>query len=112
MSALEGIKARTEGHTEGPWRTWQHGSDPRDSGVETTWAHDGDEPKQITDWCFPADAELIAAAPKMLAALEAVETLHTKELGGTPDGSFADVCGGCPNYYPCPTLTAIAEALQ
>lgn len=74
-TALDDIKARVEGHTEGPWRTWQHGDGPRDSGVETTWAYDGDEPKQITDWCLPADAELIAAAPKLLNALERVEAL-------------------------------------
>lgn len=48
----------------------------------------------------------------LVAAVEAVEALHSKELGGTPDGSFADVCGGCANYYPCPTLNAIAEALS
>lgn len=72
-TALGQIKNRVEGHTEGPWRSWQHGDGPRNSGVETTWAYEGDEPVQITDWCFPADAELIAAAPKLLAALEAVE---------------------------------------
>lgn len=112
MSTLENIKAWTEGHTEGPWRTWQHGSGPRDSGVETTWAHDGDEPKQITDWCFPADAELIAAAPNLLAALEAVGALHPRELGGTPDGGLADICSECQSYYPCTTMSAIAEALS
>lgn len=52
------------------------------------------------------------ATLKLIAALEAVAAEHTKELGGTPDGSPADICGGCPNYYPCPTIAAIAEALQ
>lgn len=52
------------------------------------------------------------ATLKLIAALEAVEAEHTKELGGTPDGSPADICGGCPNYYPCPTISAIAEALR
>lgn len=47
----------------------------------------------------------------LLAALRAVEAVHTQELGGTPDGSPADICGGCPSYWPCPTIGAIREAL-
>ena len=74
---LEAIKARVEGHTEGSWEirgdhdelpaVW-HDSEAAfsigrcaDCGVEAVYA--------------PADAELIAAAPKLLAALEAVQAL-------------------------------------
>lgn len=110
MSALENIKARTEGHTEGPWRTWQHGSGPRDSGVETTWAHDGEEPKQITDWCFPADAELIAAAPLLLAALEAVQEFHVPTRQTNYRGG-REMCRHDTHDWPCPTVRAITTAL-
>ena len=141
-TALDDIKARAEGHTEGPWRTWQHGDGHRNAGVETTWAHEGDEPKQITDWCFLADAELIAAAPKMLAALKAVQALHRKvlvyvteagdckhgadcesvEIAGEsmcPDETDGYTCGYCAELnteeypdWPCSTITAIEDALS
>lgn len=111
-TALGEIKARIEGHTEGPWRVWKHGSGPRDSGVETTWAYEGDEPKQITDWCFPADAELIAAAPKLLAALEAVEAMHVPdaETGKCEECTYARYSMFSVSY-PCPTIKAITDAL-
>lgn len=109
MSALEELNASTAGHTSGPWRRWQHGEGPRNSGVETTWAYEGDEPLQITDWCLPADAELIAAAPKLLAALEAVMELANREPRFRPR-----MYGG--EYFPIEVaadeiIAAIEEAL-
>jgi len=29
---------------------------------------------------------------------------HTKQLGGTPTGDFADVCSCGKSYWPCDTL--------
>ena len=76
MSALEEIKKRAEGHTEGPWRVWAEA--PRKDGlsIETSWARPGEETELVAE-CYKApDVELIAAAPKLLAALEAVERVR------------------------------------
>ena len=87
---LGAIKTRVGGHTEGPWEirgdhdelpaVW-HDSEAAfsigrcaDCGVEAVYA--------------PADAELIAAAPKLLAALEAVETLLAEKYK-----LYAAICG-------------------
>ena len=58
-----------------------------------------------------ANAELIVAAPKLLAALEAVEVLHVTEGNGN--------CIACWDFnsdtdvkFPCPTVRAITEALR
>lgn len=107
---LDDIKARVEGHTEGPWRVWKHGHGLRSAGVETVWAHEGDEPNQITDWCLPADAELIAAAPKLLAALEAVEDAHQPTWQSNYRGG-REMCRHDTHDWPCPTIRAITEAL-
>ena len=85
---LDDIKTRIEGHTEGPWRVWKGDGGRRSAVVETAWARDGEEPEQITDYCATADAELIAAAPKLLAALEAVETLLAEKYK-----LYAAICG-------------------
>lgn len=85
---LDAIQTRADAATPGPWRTWK-GKDSdgqRGAAVETAWAHDseGADTELITDWCAPADAEFIAAAPsdvsflldlarKQAAALVAVE---------------------------------------
>lgn len=119
-NTLDLIEARANAATNGPWRLWADTSDPenkRGASVESAWSHDADgcDTEMITDYCSPADAVFIAAArtdvEKMAKALRAVEAVHSQELGGTPDGSYADICGGCPSYWPCPTITAIREAL-
>ena len=58
-------------------------------------------------WPDKPDAELIAAAPKLLAALEAVEALHY-----VAEGFALPTCNECASSYPCLTITAIEEALQ
>ncbi|KAA0979905.1 hypothetical protein FQ154_01730 [Paeniglutamicibacter gangotriensis] len=36
--------------------------------------------------------------------LQAVRGEHTKQLGGTPTGEFADVCSCGKSYWPCDSL--------
>lgn len=71
MSQLEEIKARVEGHTPGPWGVHADTHEYRGGDFMQV------EPKvgarticEVTDQ-HKANAELIAAAPKLLAALEA-----------------------------------------
>lgn len=69
-TALDDIKSRTEGHTEGPW-AWAGTPARRELSGKG-----GDVLACATLlWPDTADAELTAAAPKLLAALEAVEEL-------------------------------------
>ena len=72
-TALDQIKARVEGHSATPWQVkpYLYGSDER---VRVTSPDDGPDFNTAED-VLPADAELIAAAPKLLAALEAVQAL-------------------------------------
>lgn len=111
MSALEDIKARAEGHTEGPLVVDDEEQTVRVGHAGEIMFDRSAESRSYWMECRP-NAELIAAAPKLLAALEAVEALHPRELGGTPDGSLADICSECQSYYPCITMSAIAEALS
>lgn len=73
MKELEAIKERVEGHTKGPWEvaadlsTWESEEGGFDVGP--------DDAPAVAIVEGLADAELIAAAPKLLAALEAVEKL-------------------------------------
>ena len=75
MSALDQIKNRVEGHTPGPWV--YHASINRVEDVPEFDLHRFDimaigiSKVEESD----ADGELIAAAPKLLAALEAVQAL-------------------------------------
>lgn len=67
-TALDEIKAQVEGHTEGPWQLsyLEEGiSEIESTGGSHVGLADGKA----------ADAELMAAAPRLLAALEAVEAL-------------------------------------
>lgn len=114
MSALENIKARTEGHTEGPWE-----ADHTDPGVWSQehivigqyTANDGFDSQMWEDGT-KADRELLAAAPKLLAALEAVESLHVREVLAVHEGYGVEAwCPPCREHWPCPTVAAITEAL-
>lgn len=75
MSALEGIKARAAGHAPGPWEV-RSDSHPYRGGrfVHVEPLHGSRTICDLTD-AHEANAELIAAAPKLLAALEAVGRL-------------------------------------
>ena len=69
-TALDQIKARVEGHSATPWQVKPYlFSDDR--RVRVTSPDDGPDYNTAED-VLPANAELFAAAPKLLAALEAV----------------------------------------
>lgn len=115
MSTLEEIKALTEGHTEGPLVV-----DDTEQTVRVGYAGEilfdksGEDRSYWARECRP-NAELIAAAPKLLAALEAVEVLHVRHLGKWTDSSgipwIGDHCTECRDEWPCDTAEAITEAL-
>lgn len=58
-----------------------------------------------------ANAELIAAAPKLLAALEAVEAFHASTWRTNFKGG-REMCRHDSFDWPCPTVRAITEALS
>lgn len=62
-TALDQIKNRVEGHTEGPWEVMTHSVCRERNKI---W-------HRVATNTYGPTAELIAAAPKLLAALEAVE---------------------------------------
>ena len=119
MSILDNIQARADKASKGPWAVdhddFDGASVYMDDGITWGRAYVCRDLQQGEDE-GRADAAFIAHAradiPTLVAALRAVEAIHTKELGGTPTGEFADICGGCPNYWPCPTVGAITEALE
>ena len=142
MSALEELKARTEGHTSGPWFAHQ---EYIDMGVEDATKTISNSPERYAGKSIAsvgldyevksANAELITSAPKLLAALEAVAALHYADA--EVEGLYPQACSegpcehgdDCPevtitpcygcstpgwNYiaWPCPTIAAIEEALR
>lgn len=121
-SRLGEIQARADAATAGPWVSTQSADEESTTWIESPWGdvlnHDerGSGHLHVNfSWMKRLDADFIAHArvdvPELVEALRAVETVHTQELGGTPSGEFADICGGCPNYWPCPTITAIRGVL-
>jgi hypothetical protein len=54
-------------------------------------AVDGANGEEVTGFISPADAALIAAAPDMLAALEAVEAYLSRRVGHVPSSMGYDV---------------------
>lgn len=51
---------------------------------------------------YYGDSELDAVAAKSIT--RALDGEHTKQLGGTPTGEFADVCSCGKSYWPCDSL--------
>ena len=105
-TALDQIKNRAEGHTEGPWQL-EEGDEAwevRAPEGSITWDDHGGEVFRNR-----ADAELIAAAPKLLAALEAVEKLanNWQKVGKRPDMFDAALHHAAVKLH-----TAITEALR
>lgn len=71
MGALDDLRARAAGHSAGPWAVEPYLLST-DSRVRVTSPDDGPD-YNTAEGVLPSDAELIAAAPKLLAALEAVQ---------------------------------------
>lgn len=119
MNQLDEIQIRADKASKGPWAVdhddYDGASVYMDDGITWGRAYVCTDMRQGEDE-GEHDAEFIAAAradvPALVAALRAVEAIHTKEPGGTPTGEFADICGGCPNYWPCPTINALQEGLS
>lgn len=102
MSKLEEMKARVEGHTEGPWEVRSDTHEYRGGRFVQV------EPKigsrticDVTDQ-HRANAELIAAAPKLIAALEAVGAVAQHLEATYPSGAI----------WSTRIHAAITEALQ
>ena len=130
MSAREWIAARRElldAATEGPWKA-EFGE-----GQHVVIPHDAQSTREavcVTRLFDPAaDAVAIAdahtALPAALTALEQVLALHPAgecptsshyycepyECDQAGDGELRAHCDECREWWPCPTVKAIAEAL-
>ena len=110
------------GVTYGPWRAISTG-DKGNTFIEAAYVdvlnHDEMGHGHLRHeyaWMTKEDADWIAwsrtALPAAVAALRAVADLHQ------PDACWADRldCGACSSYdecvqWPCPTITAVTEAL-
>ena len=113
VRSLDAIKARAEAATEGPWRVI---SDyiPGVIEVEGPTARNDYVAELSAD---KADLEFIAHArtdiPALVAALEAVLELHQRNrYDECIECLSTDEYGEATNVdYPCPTVTAIHQAL-
>ena len=108
--ALAAIKTRAEGHTPGPWELAGGGEWLAPWGIDI-----GSEDSSSCPTVRPADAELIAAAPRLLAALEAVEALTERFAAADADLYDDDFNKGhCAGYRTAARLAkqAIDEALS
>ena len=120
---LAEIEARAEAATEGPWEAW-------DRGIGFEVHVDGEAlNSELRETFRQADAEFIAASrtdvPALVAALRAVLDLH-RDAGhsqgffpGDRDyGERDHCCGTCGTHgeygveWPCPTVQAVADALE
>lgn len=115
INPLDEIQARADAATPGPWKLWGMTvmADPLgNSNVDESHdiAHSFDPDRGLRTF----NADFIRAAredvPKLVAALRAVEAVHCDSVGDC--AVCVDECGCCPLDYPCPTITAIREALS
>ena len=125
---LAEIRARVEAATEGPWG--HYSINPRVTPEHAVYSVplDADplaQSSEIAGPVEPRDAEFIAASrtdlPALLAAVEAVRELHQSEphcnnvRHTNPDvqcPECAEFCTADGELYPCPTITAITDALD
>lgn len=104
---LDEIQARADAATDGPW---EHvGSYGRivSGPVQVCRAY-GDDGKATPDAPFIAHAR--TDVPRLVAALRAVEALHTR-VGSDDQNGFCVACCDMEPLWPCPTVTAIRDAL-
>lgn len=111
---LDEIQARADAATDGPWAAIERALGDVYIAELGMYGVAWDEPAEWhdSDEASLADAEFIAHArtdvPRLVAALRAVEALHTTD---PDDPGFASTCLECCEDYPCPTVTAIRDAL-
>lgn len=121
---LDQIGARANAATKGTWTRMGTGDEcyiiVQESGDELAPFNDYTENHDLTD----ADADFIAHAhvdvPALVAALRAALELHAPDEPYCSDDHHnpyrcpcATVgCRECERDYPCPTVTAIEEALR
>ena len=113
MNQLEEIKARLATVTPGPWSVSLNSA----RTANLLLIHSGTEQEDRLGKIFDDDdAFFIAHAPetqaKLIAALEAVEVQHPREVLDVHEGYGAETwCPSCRVHWPCPTAKAITEAL-
>lgn len=124
---LARIRAQADAATEGPWMTYT--VIPQMGSEVLTAPREGEDYGDyvVPEYIHTDDAEFIAAAradvPRLVDALEEVLEIHQdggESQGYLDDGSYGDMphccteCGSLGEYgipYPCPTVTAITQAL-
>ncbi len=128
---LARIRAQADAATDGPWAPWldQDGAKHMGGllmvGNAEAVIPDGEEfvdevdVNPIAHVYTPWDRTFIAASitdvPRLVDALEKVLNLHVKAQPipaayGTQEGG--DYCVTCAEDWPCPTVTAITQALS
>ena len=123
-SRLAEIRARVDAASNEPWFAEDRNLDePWSTTVVYNVFHNGDTPdRDLVAEAAYDNAEFIAASrtdlPALLAAVEAVTELHkpVEDYTGRP---VCDECWGEIDYgeavaiaHPCPTIRAIADALE
>lgn len=121
---LAEIRARVENATPGPWEWDGESGEDWPQGDNSLIARQGTEEAVICAWGYDAygitvdeaDAEFIAASrtdlPALLAAVEAVRELHAADEDGDCAECIRRAQGRGDQSYPCPTITALAAALE
>lgn len=113
VKQLEEIKARLEAATPGPWSVSLNNK----RTANLLLIHSGTELEDRLGKIYEDDdAFFIAHAPtdqaRLIAALEAVALEHAEEVLAVHEGYGKESwCPRCREHYPCPTITAITEAL-
>lgn len=123
---LAEIRARAEAATEGPWEQCALGGLRDEMTHGATAMIKGDEERVFTTPWGPRgvrDMEFIARArqdvPTLLAALEAVVNEHKATIRcqmpwrhtGIMCDNCREKCWSCDHFYPCPTITAVTDAI-
>ena len=110
---LDEIQARADAATEGPWEAATSEATMNDRseyrfGVPS-------RPQAFRASMRFADAAFIAAArtdlPRLVAAVRAALEGHRRRMDSASALHPAPLCS-CGQPYPCPTVTAITEALE
>lgn len=110
-------KRLAEAATEGPWDSYRPNAAYRVYELcSTTPQGLNDTLAEVYGHNASDDSEFIVAAresvPRLVAALEAVVALHSREVIAIHEGYGEEaVCSPCLSHWPCPTIRAIEAAL-